>query len=150
MCYLYRLGYNDRSLSFSSLIFSQILINSEWIYPISADLRVLLRWNTEVNVELKVIEPSGECCSCFSNRTKSGGILSRDFTSFGPVEYLNPSAPQGRFLIVAKARGSYEKLVTCVNCVIFTHFGTGNEESVNYTFSLKGNEEKEISQIIFE
>ena len=41
-----------------------------------------------IDVSLQVMEPSGEVCSPFHNHTRSGGVLSRDFTSgYGPVVY---------------------------------------------------------------
>src|SRR5262249_27747910 len=66
------------------------------------DLRVSISWNTDAtDVDLWVIEPSGEKCFYSHNRTKSGGELSQDQTQgYGPERYRIARAPEGEFVIV--------------------------------------------------
>jgi uncharacterized protein YfaP (DUF2135 family) len=49
-------------------------------YHLQMDLRVMLFWDADnVDVDLHVIEPTGEDCSVFHNSTKVGG---NSFLSF--------------------------------------------------------------------
>lgn len=58
--------------------------------PFDVDLRVVLSWDRNLtDVDLIVIEPSGEMCYAYNNHTAIGGMLSRDFTNgYGPEEYI--------------------------------------------------------------
>ncbi len=53
------------------------------------DLRNSLGWDTDmVDIDLHVVEPSGEEAYFGHPRTRSGGCMSRDFTQgYGPEEY---------------------------------------------------------------
>eukprot|EP00727_Mastigamoeba_balamuthi_P000162 m51a1_g10142 hypothetical protein (1177) ;mRNA; r:55655-62138 len=75
--------------------------------PARAELRVVLTWSADAcDVDLQVVEPSGERCTPFSNRTASGAFLSRDLTEgYGPVEYVAPRAARGEYAIYARLVG---------------------------------------------
>jgi len=79
--------------------------------PIQVDLRVCIFWDTDMtDVELEIIEPNGEKCYSFHNKTKSGGMLSRNFThGYGPQEYLIRSAEPGQYLIGVRLFSSMSK-----------------------------------------
>ena len=69
-----------------------------------ADIVVTITWNTDnTDVDLHVIEPSGEECYYSHNRTRSGGSLTRDVTQgYGPEMYVLPKAPAGNYQVRAK------------------------------------------------
>ena len=69
-----------------------------------ADILVTMMWNTDAtDVDLHVLEPSGEECSYQRKRTRSGGHITQDITTgFGPEMYVLPSAPRGKYSIAAK------------------------------------------------
>ena len=49
---------------------------------------------------MHIVEPTEEICSPFHNHTRSGGILSRDFTEgYGPIEYVIKRAPKGEYIV---------------------------------------------------
>ena len=58
--------------------------------PVDVDLRVVMGWDRDLtDVDLIIVEPSGEECYSYNNHTAIGGMLSRDFThGYGPEEYL--------------------------------------------------------------
>lgn len=109
------------------------------------DLRVVLTWNTDADVELVVQDvrlcffflslsflltppenkPSDEICNSFHNSTRNGGQLSRDFThGLGPVEFNLRTAKPGRFTIFVRLFSPPQSAVlpTVVSATIFTHF----------------------------
>ncbi|KAH3767762.1 TonB-dependent receptor [Pelomyxa schiedti] len=89
---------NHMEATVSHSVFPQFL----W-EPMDVDIRIVLTWDCDnTNVELLVEEPSGERCYCFNNQTKSGGILSRDSSCYGPVEYACRQALPGSYKISSK------------------------------------------------
>ena len=67
------------------------------------ELVVMITWNTDnTDVDLHVIEPSGEECYYGHNRTRSGGRLTQDVTQgYGPEMYTMTGGPAGRFMVRA-------------------------------------------------
>mmetsp|Transcript_27952 Transcript_27952/g.31080 ORF Transcript_27952/g.31080 Transcript_27952/m.31080 type:complete len:205 (+) Transcript_27952:32-646(+) len=117
-----------------------VRIDKNLIAPVPIDLRVVLQWDTDAtNVELHVTEPNGQECYSFNDRTKNGGLVSRDFTSgYGPVEYVLRSAKQGTYDVSVKLFSSRKLFTgTTVFVKIFTNFGSpGNESEVCTTMRL--------------
>jgi len=68
-----------------------------------ADVVVTITWNTDnTDVDLHVIEPSGEECFYGHRSTRSGGELTRDVTQgYGPEMYVLPTAPKGEYRVSA-------------------------------------------------
>lgn len=70
---------------------------------LDVDLRVVLEWNTDdSDMDLWVLEPSGDTAIYSNPKTRIGGRLSNDMTSgYGPEEYLLRRAPRGEYQIKA-------------------------------------------------
>ena len=81
-----------------------VTIDKRYIANMEVDIRVVITWDQDnVDVELHCEEPTGERCNAFHNRTRIGGLLSKDFTGgYGPEEYLIRNAFNGTYLIYAK------------------------------------------------
>jgi len=77
----------------------QDILNAQFVYPMELDLRFVLTWNyDEVDMDLKVTEPSGEKVSYKNSNSSWGGHLSDDMTSgFGPEQYLIRNAQPGDY-----------------------------------------------------
>ncbi|MCA9580117.1 MAG: hypothetical protein KC668_32030, partial [Myxococcales bacterium] len=69
----------------------------------SADLLVIMTWNTDnTDIDLHVIEPSGEDCHYAHRTTSAGGQMSTDVTrGFGPEMYSIAKAPAGTYEVQA-------------------------------------------------
>lgn len=69
-----------------------------------ADILVTITWNTDnTDVDLHVVEPSGEECFYSHPNTRSGGRLTRDVTQgYGPEMYVLAKAPPGEYQVRAK------------------------------------------------
>ncbi len=111
------------------------------------DLRVSMSWNTDgTDVDLWVIEPSGEKCFYSHNRTKSGGELSQDQTQgYGPERYQVTKALTGEYRIMAHYYSPNRNLLggeTHVNVVVTRFAGTPQEIVERHTVILKKHDEQ--------
>ena len=114
----------------------------------SADLVITMLWNTDqTDVDLHVVEPSGEECSYENKRTRSNGQITSDITTgFGPEMYFNAKAPQGKYDIKVKYFSNGQnrtELRNKVHLMIYRGFGTEDAKIDRRTIQLKsvGNKE---------
>jgi len=114
------------------------------------DLRIVLMWDTDdTDIDLHVLEPSGEEVYYSHKRSVSGGILSYDVTTgYGPEEYLHKKAPAGKYRVLSNYYASHQQKLTgptTVTATIFTNWGRENEES--QTMSLRLEKAKDNHEI---
>jgi Ca-activated chloride channel family protein len=114
------------------------------------DVRVVLTWDTDLtDMDLWVVEPSGEKCFYSHALTTIGGMISKDFTGgYGPEEYLVRRALPGTYEVKANYFGSRaQSLVgpTTVQATVITHFGRDSERRKALTLRL--NEAKEVVDV---
>ena len=66
-----------------------------------ASIAIAIEWNTDsTDVDLHVVEPSGEHCYYSHRNTRSGGSITRDVTQgYGPELYVLPNAPSGDYRV---------------------------------------------------
>ncbi|KAH3764700.1 actin family [Pelomyxa schiedti] len=91
-------------------------IDARMLSDVRIDLRVVLSWNTDnTDVELIITEPSTDVCNSFNNHTRSGGLMSRNFSSgMGPTEWLVKKARPGLYTIQVKLHHSPNPSLTTV------------------------------------
>ncbi len=114
----------------------------------SADVVITMMWNTDqTDVDLHVVEPSGEECSYENKKTRSGGGITSDITTgFGPEMYLNTVAPKGKYEIKVKYFGNGQnrtELRNKVHLMIYRDYGRDSERVDRRTIQLKTVGEKE-------
>eukprot|EP01125_Pyxidicula_operculata_P003671 TRINITY_DN1487_c2_g1_i2.p2 TRINITY_DN1487_c2_g1~~TRINITY_DN1487_c2_g1_i2.p2 ORF type:complete len:1435 (-),score=386.19 TRINITY_DN1487_c2_g1_i2:4641-8945(-) len=100
------------------------------------DIRVVLQWHDNVDVELHVVQPSGERCYSFHNTTVEGGLISTDCTGFGPEEFIIRRATAGKYSIFAKMfHTPHKNNINGSVCSlhVYTNFGRGDEMKVAQT-----------------
>ncbi|MGA2255804.1 MAG: hypothetical protein ABSG53_14255 [Thermoguttaceae bacterium] len=112
----------------------------------TADVAALIFWNTDgTDVDLHVIEPSGEECFYQHTQTASGGHISRDVTTgYGPELYLLPKAPAGNYRISAHyfaADNNRASTRTKVLALIYEGWGTKDEKVTVKALALTGRSE---------
>ena len=98
----------------------------------SADMLITMMWNTDqTDVDLHVVEPSGEECFYSHPRTRSGGHITRDITDgYGPEMYAINKAPAGEYNIMVKyfnTNPNRAGMRSKVYLTIYRDFGTGSE-----------------------
>lgn len=107
--------------------------DATWIQPVTADLRIVLSWNDEfADMDLWVIEPSGEKVYFGHPRSAAGGLLSEDCTSgLGPESYVAKKAMPGTYRILVDYFGGVGPELlgpVTVQTLIVTGFGTDAEQ----------------------
>ncbi|MBX7185552.1 MAG: DUF2135 domain-containing protein [Vicinamibacteria bacterium] len=105
------------------------------------DLRIVLTWDTDdTDMDLWVVEPSGEQAMYSNNLTTIGGMVSDDFTDgYGPEEYLIREGMPGVYRIKADYFGSRAQTLTgptTLQATIFTDFGRPTEKRRSITIRL--------------
>lgn len=143
---LNRLLVFARAFGFDHLAHS---VDKRLLAACDVDLRVVAQWDTDMtDIELHVTEPSGERCSSWNNRTRSGGILSRDFTKgYGPEEYMVKTALKGKYQVMIRMFQSLERIGgTTVVVRVYTNFGRPGLEK-EYVSTLRVSKPKETVQV---
>ena len=105
------------------------------------DVRVVLTWDTDqTDMDLWVVEPSGETCFYSHASTTIGGQISKDFTGgYGPEEYTVRRAMGGEYQIKANFYGSRAQQVTgptTVQATVVTDYGRPTEQRRALTIRL--------------
>lgn len=125
-------------------------IDNKFRADLSTDLRLYISWDADnTDIDLHVIEPSGEEAYYGHNRTVRGGMVSRDITDgYGPEEYLIAKAPGGRYTIAAKYYGSSQQTIlgpATVTATIFTNWGRAEE--AQQTLSIRLDSPKDMIEL---
>ncbi len=120
---------------------------------LDVDVRIVMSWDADLtDVDLHVVEPSGEEAAYNHNRTTIGGLVSKDFTQgYGPEEYMVRRAMPGPFKIFSHYYGSRQQTVIgpcTITATVFTDFGRPNQKKQVLTLRLdKPHEKADIGEI---
>ncbi len=111
---------------------------SDLIASLPCDLRVTLTWDADAcDMDLWVVEPSGEKAFYSHRATTSGGRFGPDFTQgYGPEEYLVKKALPGKFQVKINFYGNRQQVLagaTTVQIRIYKNYGRPNEEKIEVT-----------------
>ncbi len=108
---------------------------------LDCDLRVVMAWDADAtDIDLHVIEPSGEQAYYGHRHTSSGGLVSNDLTQgYGPEEYLIRTAKPGAYRITCRYFGSRTQTLlgpATVTAMAITDWGRPNERRQMLTLRL--------------
>jgi tetratricopeptide (TPR) repeat protein len=111
------------------------------------DLKVIMTWDVESDVDLDVFEPGGEHIEHSHPHSKLGGHYYVDNTKgFGPETYTLPSAPPGTYRIGAHLHGDRR---STVKFVVILYEDTPREERREETLVIeRGAEIKYIREVV--
>ena len=119
-----------------------------------ADLVVMIDWNTDgTDVDLHVMEPTGEECYYSNANTRIGGRLTMDVTEgYGPEMYVLEKAPPGTYRIRAKYFSSAQNRAstrTKVFATVYRDWGRATESVQKKTVVLRdGKEMHDLATIV--
>jgi len=122
---------------------------------LDVDVRIVMSWDADAtDVDLHVVEPSGEEAAYNHNRTTIGGLVSKDFTQgYGPEEYMVRRGMSGPFKIFAHYYGSRQQTVigpATITATVFTDFGRPTQRKQVLTLRLdKPHEKADMGEIQF-
>ncbi|NHN25314.1 TonB-dependent receptor [Flavobacterium jejuense] len=76
-------------------------LEKKYLEHIPVDVRIILNWNQmDTDIDLHIIEPTGEECYYSHTSTDIGARFSKDFTQgYGPEQYLLRNAIKGKYKI---------------------------------------------------
>ena len=120
----------------------ELPLDERLIRLLDMDVRIVLTWDADLtDMDLHVVEPSGERAYYEHNRTTIGGLISRDFTEgYGPEEYVLRKAMRGTYSIQVNYFGSQAPALIApvtVQAELFTNFGRADEKRKSVTLRLK-------------
>ncbi|CAF3964616.1 unnamed protein product [Rotaria sp. Silwood2] len=118
-------------------------LDNRLIRHLHVDLRIVLVWDTDL--DLHVIEPTGEECYYSHKNTANGGMISRDFTrGYGPEEYLIRKATKGTYTVRVKYFANHQQSLTGATTImvyIYKYYGESNQQKEIVTLRLDSNKE---------
>ncbi len=120
---------------------TQAPLDARLVKLMPCDVRIILTWDADLtDMDLWVIEPTGEKAYYGHRRTTVGANFSRDFTrGYGPEEYFLKRMIKGKFKVQTNFFGSRaQKLAGAVTLQleIFTNWGRANQKSKTITVRL--------------
>jgi len=103
-------------------------IDKRLLQLLDVDLRITLAWDSDMtDIDLWVIEPSGEKVTYNKTLSTVGGMFHQDFTGgYGPEEYLLHKAPLGTYTIKVHFYGNGSPELTGGTTLyvdVFTNYG---------------------------
>lgn len=99
------------------------------------DVKIVLTWDSQTDVDLWVIDPKGEKCYYSHPSTESGGNLDMDNTQgYGPETFTMERALPGPYSVQVQYFGSRDAPVTRVDLHMILYEGTPREERRSFQF----------------
>ena len=134
----------------------RVPVDARLVEQLDMDVRIVMSWDADMtDMDLHVIEPSGEEAYYGHNRTRIGGRVSRDFTQgYGPEEYSIRRAMKGNYTIRTKFFGSsaaeMQGAVT-LTVDVYTNYGRPNQSHEAVTIRLAESKDTfTVAEIAFE
>lgn len=117
-------------------------IPAELLDPVAVGLRVILTWDADnTDIDLWVVDPSGDKAVYSQPRTRTGGHMSRDFTGgYGPEVYTIRRPLPGTYVVLANYYGDRRQSLTgpvTIQLEFQTRFGTRHSERAATTRRLE-------------
>jgi tetratricopeptide (TPR) repeat protein len=117
-------------------------VDRRLIMNLNVDVRIILTWDADLtDIDLWIIEPSGEKAYYSHPRSTIGGNVSRDFTQgYGPEEYILKKAMRGMYKVQANFYGSSAQTLSgavTLQLDLYTNYGRRNEKKKSITLRLK-------------
>jgi len=117
-------------------------VDKRLIKLLDVDVRIILTWDADLtDIDLWIIEPSGEKAYYSHPRSTIGGNVSRDFTQgYGPEEYILRKAMHGTYKVQVNFYGSSAQTLSgavTLQLDLYTNYGRRNENKKSVTLRLK-------------
>ncbi len=129
------------ALAAAAVIAAPAAVDRRLVCLLDLDLRISLAWDADLtDVDLHVLEPTGEHAYYAHSQTAIGGLVSRDVRrGYGPEEYVLRRAAPGAYVVKAHYYGSSQQSVCgpcTVTATVFTDYGRASEQRRTLTLRL--------------
>ncbi|WP_338768400.1 VIT domain-containing protein [Bernardetia sp. ABR2-2B] len=116
------------------------------------DIRVVLDWNTlETDIDLWIIEPTGEKTYYSNNLSQNGGRLTEDLTDgYGSEEYILKEAIKGEYIIKVDFYDDRTQKIagaSTLKATIYFNYGSKNQTQKEIIFQLESGMEENDDEI---
>jgi len=134
----------------------KVPVDKRLVQQLDMDIRVVMSWDADMtDMDLHLIEPSGEEAYYGHNRTRIGGRVSRDFTQgYGPEEYSIRKAMKGNYVVRTKFFGSSAAALqgaVTLTLDLYTDYGRPSQSHQAITIRLAENKDTfTVGEITFE
>lgn len=131
-------------------------LEKKYLDKMPIEIRIILNWNQmDTDIDLHIIEPTGEECYYGHRDTQAGARFSKDFTQgYGPEQYLLRNAVKGKYIIKTNYFGESaltENGPATVMVEVYTRKGNGSIERKLQTIQLgKVKENQNLAEIIID
>ncbi|GAA4061792.1 hypothetical protein GCM10022389_02850 [Flavobacterium cheonanense] len=128
-------------------------LEKKYLDKMPVEIRIILNWNQmDTDIDLHIIEPTGEECYYGHRDTQAGARFSKDFTQgYGPEQYLLRNAVKGKYIIKTNYFGESaltENGPATVMVEVYTRKGNGSIERKLQTIQLgKVKENQNLAEI---
>ena len=122
-------------------------IDSRLIQNLPSDIRVVLSWDMDnTDMDLWVMDPTGEAAYYGHKLTKNGGRMSRDCTQgYGPEEFMLKKAIPGRYQVMVDYFGHSRQTIAgevTMMVTVISKFGTPEQKEERTTLRLSKTKDK--------
>ncbi len=122
-------------------------VDDIFLRVLDTDLRIVMSWDADsTDIDMHVVEPSGEEVFYGHQRSQAGGLISHDVTTgYGPEEFLHKVAPKGKYEVSTNYFASHQQSLigpATITVTYFTNWGRENQESHTMSLRLDKQEDK--------
>lgn len=116
------------------------------------DIRVVLDWNTlETDIDLWVIEPTGEKTYYSNDLSQNGGRLTEDMTDgYGAEEYILKEAIKGEYILKVDFYDDRTQKIagaSTLRAIVYFNYGSKNQTQKEIVFQLESGMEENEEEI---
>ncbi|MBO4350800.1 MAG: DUF2135 domain-containing protein [Proteobacteria bacterium] len=124
-------------------------IDSKFAQNLDTDLRIMMTWDADnTDIDMHVVEPSGEEVFYEHNRSRTGSLVSHDVTTgYGPEEFLHKIAPKGKYEVFTKYFASHQQSLVgpaTITLTFYTNWGRPTQKSETVSLRLDKAKDKVV------
>lgn len=131
-------------------------LEAKYLNKMPVGIRIILNWNQmDTDIDLHIVEPTGEECYYGHRNTEAGAYFSKDFTQgYGPEQYLLRNTVKGKYVVKTNYFGESaltENGPTTVMVEIYVRKANGTAERTLKTIQLgKIRENENLAELTIE
>ena len=115
--------------------------DNKFAQNLDTDLRIMMTWDADnTDIDMHVVEPSGEEVYYAHNRSRTGALVSHDVTTgYGPEEFLHKIAPKGKYSVSTKYFASHQQSLVgpaTITVTFYTNWGRPSQKSETMSLRL--------------
>ncbi len=116
---------------------------------LDTDLRIMMTWDADnTDIDMHVVEPSGEEVYYAHNRSGTGALVSHDVTTgYGPEEFLHKIAPKGKYTVSTNYFASHQQSLVgpaTITVTFYTNWGRPTQKSETMSLRLDKAKDKVV------